>query len=382
MKAGEFFASSDPRYRCFSPHPLPPDIVYSPAVLHRCEAVAHRLGMVQMGKQMLPNAEVLTYASFRAEAIASSTIEDTVASPDELALFESGDVPHRNQVREVSNYRIALEEGVQAVRERTISPALIRELHATLMRDARGRDEAGQFKTQQNFIGRRMGDSIIDAIFVPPSPQETPALMRDLCDYIESTPDEPRLIQVALTHFQFETIHPFGDGNGRVGRLLILLQLIRTGLLDDPLVYPSAYFERTRDEYYSRLQAVRVDGDWDGWISYFLDALDHQAREAVTLASLLLKLQGRLRDQARSFTQANATLRALEAYFARPAMSITTLAETLGVSYNTASTAVATLESHGVLRPLGDAKRGRVYLCGPVYDLLFRGPEAVRESLG
>lgn len=338
--------------------------------------------MVQMGKQMLPNAEVLTYASFRTEAIASSTIEDTIASPDELTLFENGDIPHRNQVREVSNYRLALEEGVQAVREREISPALIRELHATLMKDARGKDEAGQFKTRQNFIGRRKGEPIQEAIFIPPPPQETPALMRDLCDYVESSPNEPRLIQVALTHFQFETIHPFGDGNGRVGRLLILLQLIRTGLLEDPLVYPSAYFERTRDEYYARLQAVRVEGDWDGWITYFLDALDQQAKEAVTLASLLLKLQGRLRDQARSFTQANATLRALEAYFARPTMSITTLARTLSVSYNTAATAVSTLERHHVLRPLGEAKRDRIFICGPVYDLVFRGPEAVRGFLG
>ena len=338
--------------------------------------------MVQMGKAMLPNAEVLTYASFRAEAIASSTIEDTVASPDELVLFEGGDVPNRNQVREVSNYRIALEEGVLAVRDREISPALIREIHATLMRDARGREEAGRFKTQQNFIGRRMGDSVIDAIFVPPSPQETPALMRDLCDYIEASPDEPRLVQIALTHFQFETIHPFGDGNGRVGRLLILLQLIRTGLLDDPLVYPSAYFERTRDEYYGRLQAVRADGDWDGWITYFLDALDHQAREAVALASLLLRLQGKLREQARSFTQANATLRALEAFFARPAMSITAVAQAIGVSYNTAASAVTTLERHHVLRPLGDMKRGKIYLCGPIYDLVFKGPDAVQDFLG
>ena len=157
----------------------------------------------------------------------------------------------------MSNYRIALEEGVEAVRDREISPALIREIHATLMKDARDRDEAGRFKAKQNFIGRRPSDPIENAIFVPPSPQETPALMRDLCDHVESSLDEPRLVQVALTHFQFETIHPFGDGNGRVGRLLILLRLIRTGLLDDPLVYPSAYFERTRDEYYARLQAVR-----------------------------------------------------------------------------------------------------------------------------
>ncbi len=326
-----------------------------------------------MGKAMLPNADVLTYASFRSEAIASSTIEDTVASPDELALFESGFGSNRDEVREVQNYRIALEAGVEAIRTREISSALIRELHQTLLSGVRGQAEAGAFKTRQNFIGRRPGDPIERAIFVPPPPERTPELVRDLCDYISSPAREPRLVQIALTHYQFETIHPFGDGNGRVGRLLIPLQLIRTGLLEDALVYPSAYFERTRDEYYAGLQRVRTEGDWEGWIAYFLDALDHQAREAASLATLLLRLQETLRARALPLARGGATARALEAFFARPAMTIVALQAELGVSYNTAAVAIRHLEGMDMVRAIGSGGRRRLYICGPIYDLLFRG---------
>lgn len=369
------------RYRCFLPDPLPPKLNLSHGLIRRCEDVAHLLGQVQMGRRMMPNATVLIYGSLRREAVASSTIEDTVASPEELAIFESTGRAERGAVREVSNYASALEYGVGQVPQRPISSALIREMHEILMRDARGHDQAGRFKVAQNYIARRKTDPIEKAIFVPPPPERTSEMVTSLADYMEAGQEEPKLIQVALAHYQFETIHPFGDGNGRVGRLLIILHLMRLGLLPEPLIYPSASFERTRDEYYSRLQAVREEGEWEPWITYFLDVIAEAAKEAVDLATLLLRLQDAISQRTEDLRRADSTSRVLRAFFEDPFMTVSDVARKMGIAYNTASRAVEILVEAKILRPVTGSSFKTLYTCGPLYDLLFVGPETVREYL-
>ncbi len=341
----------------------------------------HLLGQVQAYRRLLPSVEVLIYGSLRREAIASSTIEGTVASADELVLYELQGTSSRSAVREVSNYAVALQRGQELINLRPISLNLILELHEVLLSGVRGQGVAGRLKVGQNHIGSRLNEPIELASFVPPPPELTESLMTDLELYINLDSRDPPLVQVALTHYQFETIHPFGDGNGRVGRLLMILQMMQLRLLDAPLVYPSVYIERTKSRYIDALQGVRDSGDWLVWIDYILEVLEAQARETLTIAEMLLELRERVRTDFAAGRRVVSVESALDAFFHAPVLTARELQQHMKVSYNTAKAAIDSLIEAGLVERLGDHARNRAFLCRPLFDLLFHGKGKPEESL-
>lgn len=362
-------------HACFVPDPLPPKALRLSRKTQRLiEDTTHSLGRVDACRSLLPNPDLLQYASLRIEAIASSTIENTVASPEELVLFEATNKAERGQVREVANYGLAHDEGVRLLRERPISVNLLLRIHETLMRGVRGEEYGGRLKTAQNYIAPRKTDPIEFATFVPPSPADTLGLMSGLERYINLDPAEPKVVQVALAHYQFETIHPFADGNGRVGRLLIVLHLISLGLLSAPLLYPSVYFERTRDHYYEELQRVREEGSWEDWIRYFVEGLHEQAQRTLDLVASIQEVQQALRAQVAGVRRHASMSRVLDAFMIDPVRTTRSAASFAGLSFATASSAIDGLIDLGVLREVTGKQRGRVYACKPVLDTVFARP--------
>jgi Fic family protein len=367
-------------HRCFIPNPLPPNLSLSGSTQRKVGEVMHLLGQVQAFRRLLPSVEVLIYGSLRREAIASSTIEGTVASADELVLFELQGTSPRSAVREVANYAVALQRGQELIRSRPVSLNLILELHSVLLAGVRGQGAAGRLKVGQNHIGSRPNEPIELASFVPPRPELTQELMSDLEKYVNLDPMEPPLVQVALTHYQFETIHPFADGNGRVGRLLMILHLMQLGLLDAPLVYPSVYIERTKPRYIDALQGVREQGDWETWIEYFLEVMEAQAKETLTVAEMLLQLRERVRNDIARGRKVVSVEGALDAFFHSPVLTARDLQRRMMVSYNTAKSAIDALIEAGLVEQLGDQARNRAFLCRPLFDLLFYGSSAIEGS--
>lgn len=197
--------------------------------------------------------------------------------------------------------------------------------------------------------------------------------MSDLEKYMNLDPEEPPLVRIALTHYQFETIHPFGDGNGRVGRLLMILQMMQLGLLDAPLVYPSVYIERTKRRYTSSLQGVRDRGDWETWIDYYLGVMEAQCRETLTIAEMLLQLRDRVRRELGDGRRVVSVESALDAFFHSPVLTARELQRRMKVSYNTAKSAIAALTEAGLVERLGNGTRNKAFVCRPLFNLLFYG---------
>lgn len=357
----------------FVPNPLPPELDIEPRILGEIEEATHLLGQVEMCRTLLPNPNLLVYGSLRREALASSTIEGTIASPEELVLFQVARRSDREAVREVANYSVALEWGCDELGRLPISTRLILGLHERLLHGVRGSSAAGRFKDRQNYIGANQDTPIEEAVFVPPPAEEVVRLMTDLERYVNLGNAAPRLVRCALVHYQFETIHPFGDGNGRVGRLLIILHLMQLGLLSAPLIHPSVYFERTRQDYYQSLQAVRDKAGWNEWIEYFVIAIAQQSRETVQLAQALLNLQQTLRQDIADVRKRASTQAALEAFFDEPVLSISEVARRTGLSYGSAKGAVETLETRGIAREITGRKKGRAYACSPILNAIFPG---------
>ncbi len=297
-----------------------------------------------------------------------TTLSDVYAAEvEQLSLVTSPDV------QEVRNYMAAYEYGLSRLATLPLSLRLIRELHERLMTGVRGHSRrAGEFRTYQNFVG---GTSERDATYVGPPVPEMRQCLDDLEHFMHDRTLRP-LVQMAVLHYQFEAIHPFGDGNGRVGRLLMGVFLSERGLLPQPLLYLSAYFERTRDTYYDGLLRVSTHGDWDGWLRYVLDGVRAQAEEAGELAERLLELQGRYR---RELQRAHATSNALalvDALFVNPLVTTRRVQELLAVSPPTARAAIRTLEAAGVLRELTNRRWGRVYQADEIFEMISGEDEA------
>lgn len=357
------------------PDPLPPPVSLPTAVEREIEETTHLLGQVEMCRTLLPNADLLTYSSLRREALASSTIEGTVASVDELVRFEALRSSEREAPREVFNYAEALEWGVEQLGSLPIVSRLILGLHERLLWGVRGSPNAGRFKQQQNWIGIYPRAPIEEAIFVPCAPEDTANLVAALEHYLNLQNEKPKLVQCALVHYQFETIHPFGDGNGRVGRLLIVLQLIQLGLLSAPLIYPSAYFERNRDAYYGLLQNVRKEGVWNQWIGFFVQGIKEQCFDTIKLTQRILQLREELHLAIGDVRRRASLSAVLDAFFYDPTLSIQEIQSRANISsYHTVRSALADLEDQGMVYEITGRQRGRVYACIPVLDVVF-GPD-------
>ena len=324
-----------------------------------------------MCRTLLPNADLLIYSSLRREALASSTIEGTIASSDELIRFQVLEYSEREAVREVANYAAALNWGSQELATLPISSRLILGLHERLLHGVRGASNAGRWKEQQHYIGSHPTESIDHAVFVPPPPEDVIDLISNLEHYINGDNREPLIVQCAVAHYQFETIHPFGDGNGRVGRLLIMLQMIQLGLLSAPLIYPSVYFERYRSAYYQHLQDVRQHGMWNEWIAFFVQGIKQQCQETIAFTRAILQLRDDLRRRVSNARRRASMAAVLDAFFHNPVQSISQICDQANMAYNSVQPAMLDLQEMNIVYEITGKQKGRVYACRPVLDAIF-----------
>lgn len=368
--------------RAFVPRPLPPvpalDLSGARQLtLERAQLACGRLDGVS---QLLPDRNLFLYAYVRREAVLSSQIEGTQSSLSDLLLFELVQAPGVpfDDVVEVSNYVAALDHGLARLRDALpISGRLLREIHGILLSRGRGADKLpGEFRRSQNWIG---GTRPGNAHFVPPPPAQVPDCITALETFIHSEEPVPALIKAALAHVQFETIHPFLDGNGRVGRLLIVLMLQEERVLRHPLLYLSLYFKQHRDEYYRLLDTARRDGDWEAWLDFFLEGVSQTAGAAVETAQRLLKIFSEDEDRVALLGRGAGALRTYRALRERPVATIQDLANRAGLSFPTASKAVGALQKAGIIREMTGGRRDRVFVYGRYLDVLNEGTEPLKK---
>ena len=322
----------------------------------------------------LPNPHLLIRPFIRKEAVLSSRIEGTQATLGELLAAEAGAAVERSpdDLREVGNYVTALEYAVERLDSLPLSLRLVREMHELLMHDVRdGAATPGEFRRTQNWIGPP-GCTLDDATYVPPPPTE---LMPCLDGWEKFLRDDtlPPLVHAGIVHAQFEAIHPFLDGNGRVGRLLIALLLIERGIIPSPLLYLSAYFEATREEYYARLLGVTERGEWEEWLTYFLSGITLQSEDAVERTQRLDTLLSQWKREL-SGGQSRLPERALDLFVENPFWTVRGVAERLEVAFTTAQRAIDRLEGAGVVAQVREQRRNRVYYAAHILDVLEAPP--------
>lgn len=366
-------------YRAYLPAPLPPDppLVIDARLQEILDRANRALGRLDGVAAVLPDAALFLYFYVRKEALLSSQIEGTQSSLSDLLLFEeeqSTSVPF-DDVSEVSSYVAALDHGIKRIRQDgfPLSLRLMREMHAILLRQGRGAEKSpGEFRRSQNWIG---GSRPGNARFVPPPPEEVMNGLGALEKFLHDDPQPtPLLIKAALAHVQFETIHPFLDGNGRMGRLLITLLLCDAGALSEPLLYLSLYFKTHRDAYYDWLQRVRETGDWEGWLEFFLSGVEETAEGAVSTAKRILGLFETDRARIAQGGKTIATDLRLHEYMQRkPIFTIAQVMHALAMTAPTIAAALARLEHLGLVAETTGKKRDRIYSYAPYLAILSEG---------
>lgn len=313
--------------------------------------------------RFLPNPDLFILMHALREAVLSSQIEGTQSSLDDLLQAEArvASQADKNDLEQTFNYQRAMNRGLQLLPTLPVSLRLIREVHAVLMQGVRGSEKTpGEFRRSQNWIGHA-GSTLANAGFVPPPPTELLTHLGDLEKFLHDDRPMPPLVKSALVHAQFETIHPFLDGNGRLGRLLITFMLVESGILTRPLLYPSLYFKRHRSEYYRLLQAVRDEGDWEGWVKFFLTAIAESARDGHERIRRILDLRERHRALLAKAGNAGRMHHALESLLRNPYTTATRMASELGVTFPSAAKVISNLEAHGVLTEFTGRRRDRQY---------------------
>lgn len=360
--------SGDAAYQAFEPEPLPTSLTFEDVLVTTLSEADHSLGRLAGIGRQLPDPHILIRPYLRREAVSSTRIEGTQSTLGEVLAAEAQHLPETPDTREVLNDVRAFELGLERLRSLPLSLRLIREIHAELMRDVRGAErDPGEFRRTQNWIGGR-GPS--DAVYVPPPASSLPGHLAALERFMHADVRMPVLVRSALIHYQFETIHPFLDGNGRLGRLLVVFYLVERGVLPQPLLYLSAYLERERDEYVRRLQAVRQDGDYEGWVSFFVTGAAVQAEAALRSAEALLRLSADFRDRLRAIRARGSAIDAAEALIGNPFVTAPRLAETLGVTRQGALYVIAKLEQGGIVVADPRGQRSRLYVANEVLQVL------------
>ena len=367
-------------YRAFIPKKLPPEpaLNLDPRMQVLLSEADRAIGRLDAATELLPNPDLFVMMYVRKEAVDSSRIEGTQASLTDLLEFEA-ELRRRStppDVAEVSNYVTALNHGLERLTELPVSLRLMREIHAKLLHRVRGAERnPGEFRSSQNWIGSSGG--LDSAVFVPPPPSEVLTALGQLERFLhDKSPMQP-LIKCGLAHAQFETIHPFLDGNGRMGRLLIAFLLCSWGVLRRPLLYISDYFGRNRQQYYERLQAVRDNGDWEGWMTFFLEGVKSVSTQAARTAGLIQLMREEHRQLVGGRISGTAIgLFLLEHMFATPMVTVKLAAQVIGRSYTTANNLVSSFEELGLLREVTGAGRNRVYAYGPYLELFETSPSA------
>ncbi len=378
----EIMSLTGERVEAFVPKPLPPNppIDMSGQLRQALESASLALGRLDgiAFSPLLPDPLIFAYAYQRKEAVLSSQIEGTQTSLADLALFEAGAPPdaHMEDAAETANYVAALEHGMERMAEQfPICNRLIREIHAILLSSGRGQNKTpGAFRRSQNWIG---GTRPGNAVYVPPPHELVEDCMADLERFIHADDGLPALIRAGVAHLQFEMIHPFLDGNGRVGRLLILLMLMDAGALRSPILYLSLYLKCRRDEYYRLLNETKNTGDWETWIAFFLKGVQTSAENAVDTCSRLYRLfaEDRASIESELGRRAGSALRVHRSLCSIPAAQLTAVAKSAEISYGAASSAVEGLEKIGVVREVTGKRRGRIYVYTRCLDILNEDTE-------
>ena len=368
------------RVQAFVPAPLPPrpPIDWTPDLRGKFDQALLALGRLDGVSTLLPDTAIFLYMYIRKEAVLSSMIEGTQSSLSDLLLFELDQEPGvpLDDVREVGNSVAALDHGLRLLQEGLpLSLRLFREIHGVLLSKGRGSNQApGEFRRSQNWIG---GTRPGNAAFVPPPAEEVLECMGKFEHFLHDQPEPtPVLLKAALAHVQFETIHPFLDGNGRLGRLLITLLLCEHKVLREPMLYLSLYFKMHRQYYYELLSNVRLTGDWEAWLDFFAEAIIVTAGQAVETAQQLLDLSNRDRDKINGLGRAApSTLQIHRALMEQPIATSSSLVEKTGITPATVNKSLGHLEQLGIVKELTARKRNRLFSYAGYIEIMSRGTE-------
>jgi Fic family protein len=361
-------------YWAFLPNPLPPDLTWSASLVTLHSEAERELARLALAGKEFSHPHILARPFIRNEAVISSRIEGTQATLEDLYSYEATQMSFlepTSDAREVYNYVLALDYGLERVKTLPISLRLIRELHAKLMEGVRGETlTPGEFRRSQNWVGPA-GCTLETATYIPPPVDEMQTALDAFEKYIHAPSDLPALTRIGLIHYQFEAIHSFLDGNGRVGRLLISLLLFQWELLPRPLLYLSAFFERHRSEYYERLLAVSQAGDWEGWVRFYLTGMRDLSREAAIRVENLEQLREHYHAQLAGRRSSKRLIEVVDYLIGSPILTVRGLQAGLKLAdFKTAERYVAALENAGILREGTGRKRNRLYRADEVLDAI------------
>ncbi len=379
MKASEFEGSfgklvekeskEHGKYLSFLPNGLPPNMEYSKEIVLALSKADSTLSKLSGAGLLLPNPNLLVVPYLKKEALSSSRIEGTRISLSDYFLSEAKDAQKESlDATEVGNYLKSMNYALRQIKEGVIDGNLIKKMHGILMKGVRGNELLpGDFRPVQNWIGSP-GAKITEATFVPPHQDDVKNLIKDLFDYLDNNDGTPLLIKCAFMHYQFETIHPFCDGNGRIGRSLITLYLCKKDKISKPLLYASDYFEKYRKTYYELLLEANKTGGFEKWVLFFLEAIKVQSEDALDRTIKIQKLREDYREKIKNHKQAVNLLNVLDMLFMNPFIKINKAASALGVTYPTAKKAVDNLIKIGILRPAKDGKRDKLFVAHEILN--------------
>lgn len=360
-------------YHAFIPAPLPPKLVWSLPLISALSEAERDLSRLAALAGAFPFPRLLIQPFMRREAVLSSRIEGTRATLAELYTYESAQLSFLesgDDVREVHNYVTALDYGLDRLKTLPISLRLIREIHEKLMHGVRGGNlTLGEFRLTQNWIGQA-GSTIMTATYVPPPVDEMNQALGDLEKFIHTGTDVPVLARAAMIHYQFEAIHPFLDGNGRVGRLLMALLFTEWNILSQPLLNLSVYFERYRQEYYDHLLSVSQRGDWEVWLRFFLHGVSSQAQDSLVRMQRLEAIRTKYEPLVKSDRNSERMGAVLDFLFARPILSAKQLAESVGMPFKTARQYIEKLVKAGILREVTGNARNQIYRADEIFGAM------------
>ena len=363
-----------PTYWAYVPNPLPPKIEVDWELVRLLSRAESKLGELSGAGQLLPDVHrLIRPLLIRREAVTSSRIENIQSGLDDLFLFEANESEPSpmSDVKEIINYVKAMEHGIKRLEDLPISSRLICEIHGILMKGVRSEYATpGAMRGSQNWIGSP-GCTLMDATYVPPPLLEMKECFSDLEKYINSDAKEPALIQCALVHYQFEAIHPFLDGNGRIGRLLITFMLLEKKLLSQPLLYLSDFFERHRNAYYELLLNVSRKGDWKAWLTFFLNGVRQQSEDALATIQKLLNLQKQYREVASGQRVPKSVDLLIEHLFAKPIISISELSKTWKMPFPTVQRGVGYLVEKGILGEITGGRRNRLFVANEIFNTIM-----------
>lgn len=376
---------TDSGYWAFIPAPLPPEVQWSSKLVTLLSEAERALAQLAEVGQSFSPTKISVKPFVRQEAVISSRIEGTRTSLRELYTFEAGQLSFLEadtDAQEVQNYVQALEYGLERLGTLPVSLRIIRELHEKLMRGVRGDVwTPGEFRRSQNWIGSP-GSTIETARYVPPPVDEMHTCLHELENFIHAPSDLPLLIRLGMIHVQFEAIHPFLDGNGRVGRLLVSLLLCAWDLLPQPFLHLSVFMEAHRSEYYQHLLAVSQKGDWEAWLSFFLRGIREQSFEAKIRVKTLVGLRENYRHQLEKERTSERLMQAVDFIMGQPVLSVRQLEAGMKLSnYISAQRLVAKLEKHGILKEVTGQARNRIYQAGEVLRAILEPIDVLKNRL-